>query len=187
MYSKSMLGHPATNGRNMMNPISIPFQNNEYQFSIEYLQTLEKNYMNPVANKEYHEINNDLLAYSDLYHSLSNLALKTADVNMKMLFKISLQGLTGAMHAFHLNKTNIELNVENLVLKKRLETILTGKNRRVVNDQTESKLNIVKTFTLAPLYSYYIILFGMPEHGFDPEKLKQIIGFMNKYHINPYQ
>jgi hypothetical protein len=170
-----------------MNPLGdLPFENNEQQFTVEHLNNLETKYTMHLAAKSYDQINNDLLEYSDLYDNISKIVVNTPHKNMKLLFKISLQGLAGAIHAFHLNKQNIELNIENLVVKNKLETILSGKNFKPMNEMNSS-IAITKTFTLAPLYSYYIVLFGTPENGFEPEKLKQIANFMQKYSIDLYR
>ena len=188
MYVKSIFGQNHNNSqRNMINPLGdLPFQNNEYMFTTEHFDKLQTKYTKPLSLKTYDEINDDLLEYSDLYSEISKMQLCTNEKNIKMLLKISLQGLTGSIHAFHLNKKNIELNLENIHLKHRLETILSCKNLKSVNE-VNSQLSVVKIFTLAPLYSYYIILFGIPENGFEPVKLNQIICFMNKYNIDPYQ
>jgi DNA-directed RNA polymerase subunit F len=77
-------------------------------------------------------------------------------------------------------------NLLKAVLKQRLETILSGKNFKSINE-ANSQMSVVKIFNLAPMYSYYIMLFGMPDNGFEPDKLNQIINFMNKYNIDPYQ
>jgi hypothetical protein len=56
-----------------------------------------------------------------------------------------------------------------------------------VYENTKDQFAITQNFTLAPLYSYYILLFGIPTVGFEPCKLKQIIDILNQYGINPYQ
>jgi hypothetical protein len=42
---------------------------------------------------------------------------------------------------------------------------------------------------LAPLYSYYIYLYGMPAYGvgFDATKLSLLATIMTKYGLNPYK
>jgi hypothetical protein len=168
----------------LVNPLGqLPFQNNEQHFSMEHLHTLHDKYTNHLCCKSYDKIQNDLLEYSELYTRISKIEFNAKQKNMKLLLKISLQGLTGAVHAFHLNKQNIELNLENLVLKNKVETIISNKNTHPVNN-LEANMSVVKTFTLAPLYSYYIVLFGIPENGFEPDKINQIAHFMQKYDID---
>ena len=182
MYAKSMFGYSQKQSRHMIHS----FQDNPHEFTLEHFHHLEKKYTQPLASKNYQDINNDMLEYSELYSYISNIELDSRKKNMKLLLKISLQGLAGAIHAFDLNKKNIKLNVENLVLKNKLETVLSGKKQQEING-VNSNISLVKTFTLAPLYSYYIILFGQPEQGFEDDKLNQIMDFMKKYNIDPYQ
>lgn len=188
MYVKSIFGQHQTNSqRSIMNPLGdLPFQNNEYMFTTEYLKKLQNKYTKPLSMKSYDEINTDLLEYSELHACISKMELCTSEKHMKILLSISLHGLAGAIHAFDLNKKNIELNLENLILKQRLETILSGKNFKSINE-ANSQMSVVKIFNLAPMYSYYIMLFGIPDNGFESNKLNQIINFMNKYNIDPYQ
>ena len=176
MYAKSLFGHSQNQQRHM-------HQNNEHSsFTVDHFHHLEKKYTEPLASKNYQNIKCNLLEYSELYSYISKIELNSKQKNMKLLFKISLQGLAGAIHAFDLNKKNVELNVENLVLKNKLETVLCGKNQKEAKD-ANANISLVKTFTLAPLYSYYIILFGQPEQGFEHDKLNQIKDFMKNYNI----
>jgi len=184
MYSKCIFGQTPQIQRNILNPLGdIPFQNNEHKFSIEYLNELQNKYTNHLASKSYELIQNDLLEYSELYANISKIELNCKQQNMKLLLKISLHGITGAINAFNLNKKNVELNLENMILKNKIDTLLSNKNNRSVSEM-ESNMSIVKKFTLAPIYSYYIVLFGIPDNGFESEKLNQIISFMKKYNID---
>lgn len=159
------------------------FQGNEYNFTIEYLKKLESLYTNPLANREYHNINTDLIEYSELYEKIQEMSLQTANGNMKLLFKISLQGLTGAINALHLNSENVRSNINQLQTQNRL----VKTDEKMVYDTTESVLTTSKTYTLAPLYSYYILLFGIPTEGFDPIKIQNILNILKQYNINPYE
>jgi hypothetical protein len=180
MYSKCIFGgNNSVNKRSLLGKPTTQIQDD----NIHCLSQLENNYTNPLASKLYDNIENDIFQYSELYAKISKIEFDSKNKNMKMLFKISLQGLAGAIHAFDLNKQNIELNLENLILKNKMEIILSNKNIKPVNE-IETKMSIVKKFTLAPLYSYYIVLFGVPENGFEQSKINQIIEFMKKYNID---
>lgn len=173
-------GH--TKQKHMMGNMLV-FENNELDFTVENLRHVEYKYTNPLSNKNYSEIPTDLIEYSLLYNEINRLYLKTQNENIRLLFRISLQGLTGAMNALNLNNTHIEMNIKNLNLKNRL----ANREFNNVYDITEDNFTITQTFTLAPLYSYYILLFGIPTNGFDPCNLKQIIDILNQYGIDPYQ
>jgi hypothetical protein len=108
---------------------------------------------------------------------------------LKLLFQITEEGLQGAMNAYGLNYTNVELNVENMALKKQIEDILSGKNKKNAFNSTGGQFTVKKSFTLAPLFSYYITLYGMPDAGvgFDQDKLSMLLNILEKHCINPYK
>jgi hypothetical protein len=108
---------------------------------------------------------------------------------LRLLFKIANDGLLGALNSKTLNADNVDLNFQVLMLNKKVDDILSGKNEVKALGDTSGEISITKTFKLAPLYSYYIYLYGMPEYGvgFDAAKLSLLVAIMNKYGINPYK
>ena len=66
------------------------------------------------------------------------------------------------------------MNLKNLILQKRVDNVLAGVNQmNIANTENIGQFQIEQSFSLAPLYSYYIMLFGIPSQktGFDPAKL----------------
>jgi hypothetical protein len=193
MYSKSLFGSSTNQTKSLINPlgiINIPFINNETLFTIEQLNKLNivrELYTKPLGNQNY-DIPNDYLEYSELYTLISNLVINTQNNSIKLLLKITREGLSGAINAFNLNKHNIELNIQNLLLTNKIQNILTNKNDHCVVENLNKNITLQKTFTLAPIYSYYISIFGIPEkgQGFQPEKIQLLLSILDKYNINPY-
>jgi len=194
MYSKSLFGSPniSTQSKSMINPINknIPFANNETLFTIEQLNKLNiihELYTEPLGNANY-DIPDDYLDYSNLYSTISNLVINTQNKSIKLLLKITREGLSGAMNALKMNKDIIEYNIQNILLNNKLKDILTNKNDKSVIDNTNNNITLQKTFTLAPIYSYYISIFGLPEkdQGFHPQKIQILLSLLDKYKINPY-
>jgi hypothetical protein len=193
MYSKSLFGSSNNQTKSLINPlgiISIPFINNETLFTIEQLNKLNivrELYTKPLGNQNY-DIPSDYLEYSELYTLISNLVINTQNNSIRLLLKITREGLSGAINAFNLNKANIELNIQNLLLTNKIENILTNKNDHCVIENLNKNITLQKTFTLAPIYSYYISIFGIPEkgQGFQPEKIQLLLSILDKYDINPY-
>ena len=167
--------------RTMMGQKEDSFSWNELKYTTQYLKEIDQKYTCHLENKNYEKMNCDLVEYSNLYEKIQKIILKTKDPGIQLLFKISLQGLTGAIHAFELNDKNITMNLE--LMKIRNKTTIMND----VYENTENALEIVQTFTLAPLYSYYILLFGVPTHGFDPDKITKIMEILNSYGIHPYE
>lgn len=197
MYAKSIFntGQHQTIQRSMINPLgqmnNIPFMTNETIFTSENLDALNKIhkfYTKPLGNQNYSDIPDNYLEYSNLYSSISNLQLKTSNKNIKLLLKITCEGLTGAIHSFGLDKSIIDLNIQNILLNNKIHDLLTNKNEQFALDNTNKKYTLQKTFTLAPIYSYYITIFGLPEKGagFDPIKIQSLLSILQKYNINPY-
>ena len=197
MYSKSIFntGNQTIVQKSIINPVgqinNIPFSTNETVFTSENLKALNKIhkfYTNPLGNQNYSDIPDNYLDYSELYSMISNLQLKTTNQNIKLLLKITCEGLTGAIHSFGLDKSMIELNIQNILLNNKIQDLLTNKNEHFALDNTNKKYSLQKTFTLAPIYSYYITIFGLPEkgHSFDPIKIQSLLAILQKYNINPY-
>ena len=197
MYSKSIFntGQQQGNQKSLINPLgqlnNIPFMTNETIFTSENLDALNKIhkfYTKPLGNQNYSDIPDNYLEYSELYSTISNLQLQTSNKNIKLLLKITCEGLTGAIHSFGLDKSIIDLNIQNILLNNKIQDLLKDKNEQFTLDNTNKKYTLQKTFTLAPIYSYYISIFGLPEkgEGFDPIRIQSLLTILQKYNINPY-
>ena len=195
MYSKSLFTNNSNSQKSFINPIyeniNKPFINNELYFTSEYneaINKIHKYYTKPFANKYYDDINENYTDYSDLYSTVSNLEINTRNKTIKILLKICLEGLTGTINAFGLNKIAITTNIQNQLLTKKLKLVMVNKNNNYTIETTGSQYNLQKTFTLAPIYCYYIAIFGLPEpiEGFNPDRIKLITNTLIKNNINPY-
>jgi len=189
MYSKSLFGNNYNSQKSFINPIcnNMPFINNELLFTSEQnkaINTIHKYYTKPLGNENFSNIVENYIEYSDLYSTISNLELNTTNKTIKILLKITLEGLTGAIHMSGLNRDMINTNIQNLILNNKLKSVLQYKQS--INS-TNPKISLQKTFTLAPIYSYYIAIFGLPkDNGFNPSKIKLLFTILTRYNINPY-
>lgn len=176
--------------RSVINPVGIPssqlFINAE---TYNALRAVQKYYTLNMANENYNQIPTDYEKFLHLYRIIHTSYLKTTNKNLKLLLQISEEGLTGAMNSYGLNFTNTELLLENEILRKQIDEILSGKNVKNAFTASKGQLSIKKTFTLAPLFSYYIMLYGMPEAGvgFDQYKLSVLLSILEKNCIDPYK
>ena len=199
---KSMFGNASTtqSNRSIINPVgnhssSTLFMEMDHRHHLKHRQTfsdIEKKYTSLLAENKFDSMQPDIIEYSILYDKISKLVLSTTtkDTMVQLLFKITLQGLMGSIHAFHLNAANIELQVKTLHLQDRIQTILSDKNTYAImntNNQhsNNNRMSLVKTVALAPVYSYYILLFGIPENGFDPVRIRQLVQVLQQYNIDP--
>jgi hypothetical protein len=157
--------------------------------TITALDIIELNYVKKMAERNYLGISNSVEEYLLLYDIVSTEITKQTNENLKRLLQLANDALTGALHSKTLNEDNTDLNLQVLLLNRKIEDILSGKNEVTALGSTEGEFVITKTFKLAPLYSYYIYLYGMPAYGvgFDPSKLNILAAMLQKYNINPYK
>jgi hypothetical protein len=153
------------------------------------LNTIEFNYVKKMAERKYMEIPQDIDTYLNLYYKINLIISTTQNENLKLLFEIARDGLTGALYSRGLYTDVADLTVKNTILEKRIEDILSGKNEQQAMDDTCGEFVITKTFKLAAVYSYYITLYGLPAFGvgFDTNKLTLLVEILRGYGIDPYR
>ena len=156
--------------------------------TITALDIIQLNYVKKMADRNYLAIPSSVEEYLLLNNIVSNEITAQTNTNLRLLLQLANDAMTGALHSKTLNADNTDLNLQNLLLNRRIEDILSGKNEVKAMGSTEGEFVITKTFKLAPLYSYYIYLYGMPAYGvgFDPAKLNILATMLQKYNINPY-
>jgi len=189
--SKSLMTGAQNTSKSMVNPVSTSSQQ-ELQFGADLtgaLNTIQNQYVKKEALKQYLEIPELMSQYLSLNDTMTASIAKQRNTNLRLLFQIANDGLLGALNSKTLNADNIDLKFQVLMLNKKVDDILSGKNEVVALGDVRGEFTITKTFKLAPLYSYYIYLYGMPEYGvgFDAAKLSLLVAIMNKYGINRYK
>ena len=189
--SKSLMTGAQNTSKSMVNPVSTSSQQ-ELQFGAEFVSTLNKienEYVKNEAMKKYLAIPESMPQYLSLNDTMSIAIGKQRNTNLRLLFQIAADGLLGSLNSKGLSSNNTDLNFQVLMLNAKVADILSGKNDTVAMGNTSGEITITKTFKLAPLYSYYIYLYGMPAYGvgFDATKLSLLVSIMNKYGVNPYR
>ena len=187
MSSKSFFNNNMNSGNSsMINPVS----GNESGVNTNIISTLRKVeslYTNNLAKLNYKLIPSN---YDDLLrlYNIINISYKqTSNPSLKLLLKITGEGLIGSMNAVGLFKAVDGLNQEISFLNSRIDQLLHPVETETISGAS-SNLTLTKTFTLAPLFSIYITLYGMPERGvgFDTEKISNLLIILEKYGIDPY-
>lgn len=156
---------------------------------LESLRRIEQFYTSQLANKTYENIPTSFTDYLHLFNVVHVAQTKYAtNAPLALLFKITEEGLTGAMNAYGLNTLNIELTIENTYLNGVLEEIINGYNVTQAFDMNTGTLAMSRKFELAPLFLYYIQIYGLPDPtvGFDPVKLNIILKALEANGIDPY-
>ncbi len=177
MYSKSLLSNNQNLQRTLIYPLGNPFSSDNIILSedtLNALKIIQQQYTLNLAERTYSFIPTDYQKYLNLYKTVHTTASRITNSYLKLLLKITEEGLTGAINAYGLSFENTQLKTENETLQQTIEDILSNKNERpVIRGETTDQFGLQKTFTLAPLFSYYILLYGMPAEGegFDQNKL----------------
>lgn len=200
MFSNVMLGFE---GRSMVNPVSGFYGNmtnptltggggDGYTITNAELETLyiiQQMYTAHLANRTYEDIPVDYIQYLELRQVAENARIKYRNnTALEVLFQITVDGITGAINAYGLNTLNIETQVQNTYLQGVLQEIINGINVNKAFDQNVGTFAMSQNFSLAPLFRYYIGLYGVPEPGvgFDPNKLSLVLTALENSGIDPY-
>lgn len=157
---------------------------------LESLRTIQTLYTSQLANRNYANIPVDLTKYLKLREIASKAQIKyKSNAALAVLFQITVDGITGTINTYGLNTLNIETQVQNTYLQGVIEEIISGINVTKAFDENVGTLSMSKTFELAPLFRYYISLYGVPEIGvgFDPVKLALVLTALQNSGIDPYK
>ena len=157
---------------------------------LESLRTIQTLYTSQLANRNYANIPIDLTKYLKLREIASKAQIKyKSNAALAVLFQITVDGITGTINTYGLNTLNIETQVQNTYLQGVIEEIISGINVTKAFDENVGTLSMSKTFELAPLFRYYISLYGVPEIGvgFDPVKLALVLTALQNSGIDPYK
>ena len=178
-------------GKSMINPIRNTSIGTGTTFSSDFLNSLraiEKSYTSNLANGTYSNIPADYIEFSKLYSQVTKIQLGVLDSTISILLNITKEGLKGAMNALGLSNQVLEANVARIELQNQVNKLEAGFNQLNIYSNTSGQYQITKTFTLIPLYSYYILLYGLPAHGvgFDPLKVSQLLSVLQANNIDPY-
>jgi hypothetical protein len=152
-------------------------------------RTIEQDYTLPTANKTYETIPTDFVQYLRLYQLVVRVFnANKSNAGLNVLLQITLDALTGALNSYGLNTTNVELEVQNVFLQGTIEEMLSNQNVQTAYSNNSGTLDMSKTLVLAPLFVYYIQLYGIPEPGtgFDPNKLAIVLNALENSGIDPY-
>lgn len=167
-------------------PVILP--NRDLDFPSTAINRARNEYTTFLANRQYQSISTDLNKSLVLYDEIYQQKLLATNTNLLILLQITMDGIQGTMNAYTLYTQNIGLTLNNIILEKKIEDILSGKNEKNAMANTCGQFTATKTFVLAPLFSYYIMMYGLPAFGvgFNPEKLAIILKVLTANGIDPY-
>jgi hypothetical protein len=142
-----------------------------------------------MASKEYESIPNNYDQYIQLHESLQALQAETTNNDLTLLLQIAEHTLVGAVNSYTIYGENVLLQVDKTTLENRVSELLNKVNVENVTDgETTSNLSLTRSFRLAAVYNYYIMIYGMPASGtgFDPVKISFLVDILTEKGIDPY-
>ena len=151
------------------------------------LQKIETLYTNNMATLQYDLIPSNYIELMQLYNIILTSYRNTNNSTLKLLLKITGEALISSMNTYGLFQSNNQLNTEILVLNQKINQL----EHPVITENisiSSGNLSLTKTFTLAPIFSIYISLYGMPKQGvgFDPNRMSDLLVILEKNGIDPY-
>jgi hypothetical protein len=197
MITNAMIGYEY---RSMINPVSGSHlvvssgtgSGPGTNITLEELQSLyviQELYTLNLANKTYEHIPTSLTQYLQLRSAANAARLKYAsNPALAVLFQITVDSIPGAINAYGLNTLNLQTQVQNTYLQNTIQDIINGVNITKAFGETSGTFSMARNFDLAPLFRYYISLYGVPGagEGFDTDKLSLVLIALQNSGIDPY-
>lgn len=192
-----------SNSRSLINPVSLYIGTGTVSTStstsdvldfltssyLTILRIIETQYGRNMANKTYENIPSNFNDYTILVSQLKIIQTKTDNTTLTLLLKIAEETLVGAVNSFTLYGDNLLLQIDKANLEKRVDDILRDKNVGLVeNTFSYNNMSLTKTFKLATVFNYYIMIYGLPAPGvgFDPVKISFLVTILTEKGIDPY-
>ncbi len=201
MASRSLLdGLLGTTSRSITNPVggnsisSIASSSADYNTvtstsNMQIINFIEEHYGHQSASKNYHNISTNLLIYDSLFNNIQNILNNITTPELVTIVTAIKQLLTASFNSVSLHRDNIVQNITISTLNNQIQDLLNNKNRELLLKQnTTGNLSITQSFSLAPVYNYYIAIYGMPlqGQGFNPLKVSYIADVLTGMNIDPY-
>jgi hypothetical protein len=156
---------------------------------LELLRKIETDYGDPASSQNYVVINRSHTAYVNLYDQVTDLQNIITDEALSLFVTLAKETLITAFHAVNLHIDNVTLLVEKSMLQQKVNQILAEANKEIVEDTTSSgQFTITQSVQLAPVYNYYITVYGAPCYGvgFNPLKVSFLAEILTTLGISPY-
>lgn len=157
---------------------------------LKVLDTVKYAYGDRMAEREYENIPRSQEEFIDLLANLKDLKDERSETDFKLLIEIAEAALIGAYNSLALYGENIVTAADKVRLEKKVDTILSEVNRAttISSAKTTNSFTITQNVKLAPIYNYYILIYGVPaaDVGFEPEKLSFLSEILVEKGIDPY-
>jgi len=156
---------------------------------MDILRIIQTQYSSQIANQTYENIPTDFSQYTTLVNEVQTMLTKTSNPSVLLLLQIAEDTLRGTFNSLSLYGDNILLQLDKADLQKQVADILSNKNVTTTQQSiSNNNMTITQSFKLAPVFNYYIRIYGAPiqGQGFDPVKIAFLIYTLQENGIDPY-
>ena len=154
------------------------------------LERIETEYGVHASSQNYENISRNQSVYVDLYDQMTALQALVTEQTLSLLLTLAKETLITSFHSVNLHSDNLSLLIQKSQLQQQVVQVIAETNKEFVEaaECDDSQLSITRTFTLAPVYSYYISVYGMPVNGagFNPLKVSFLAEILTTLGIPPY-
>lgn len=202
-YSKSLFTNNTvfSNTRSLINPISFAIAvqtigtgtSQELEFLTQYyigiIRLIQTDYSSKIANQTYESIPTDFSQYTNLVKEVQEMRSQTTNASVLLLLQIAEDTLRGAFNSLSLYGDNLLLQLDKADLQKQVADILSDKNvTSIQSSMSTNNMTLTQSFQLAPVFNYYIRIYGAPlqGQGFDPVKIAFLIYTLQENGVDPY-
>ena len=202
-YSKSLFTNNTvfSNERSLFNPISFVIAvqtigtgtSQELEFLTQYymdiIKLIQTDYSSKIANQTYELIPTDFTQYTNLIKEVQEMRSQTTNGSVLLLLQIAEDTLRGAFNSLSLYGDNLLLQLDKADLQKQVTDILSDKNvTSIQSSMSTNSMTLTQSFQLAPVFNYYIRIYGAPlqGEGFDPVKIAFLIYTLQENGVDPY-
>ena len=202
-YSKSLFTNNTvfSTTRSLINPISFAIAvqtigtgtSQELEFLTQYyigiIRLIQTDYSSKIANQTYESIPTDFSQYTNLVKEVQEMRSQTTNASVLLLLQIAEDTLRGAFNSLSLYGDNLLLQLDKADLQKQVADILSDKNvTSIQSSMSTNNMTLTQSFQLAPVFNYYIRIYGAPlqGQGFDPVKVAFLIYTLQENGVHPY-
>ena len=202
-YSKSLFTNNTvfSNERSLFNPISFVIAvqtigtgtsqelDSLTKYYMDIIKIIQTDYSSKIANKTYESIPTDFTQYTNLVKEVQEMRSQTTNASVLLLLQIAEDTLRGAFNSLSLYGDNLLLQLDKADLQKQVTDILSDKNVATIqSSMSTNSMTLTQSFQLAPVFNYYIRIYGAPlqGEGFDPVKVAFLIYTLQENGVDPY-
>jgi hypothetical protein len=156
---------------------------------MDIIRLIQTDYSSKIANQTYEAIPTDYSQYTNLVKEVQDMRSKTTNASVLLLLQIAEDTLRGAFNSLSLYGDNLLLQLDKADLQKQIADILSDKNvTSVQSSMSTNNMTLTQSFQLAPVFNYYIRIYGAPlqGQGFDPVKIAFLIYTLQENGVDPY-